>query len=264
MKLKTLLLSLFLVSTASFAQKVKYSKEEIKKMEQYLFNEGFSGPSPKKISTIILKDGTVYKGFCNDLETKKGQIYSISIKDSATKKPMTFDAEKVKEMYVFPSNFEKVIKVAKYFDNMNNITRKKLKKSTSNEHIHFVNQTVSLKNKKDNKEFLMQVINPEFNDLIEVYNDPRAQETLSHGGFSGGFPGPFPGPMGPAAGGGITKSYYVKKGDKVMWLHKADFEDNYDFLFGDNAEFMKKYPKNSVEWDYFSFLVYQYTEMSHG
>jgi hypothetical protein len=28
-----------------------------------------------------------------------------------------------------------------------------------------------------------------------------------------------------------------------MWLHKDDFEDNYDFLFGDNAEFMKKYPK---------------------
>jgi hypothetical protein len=54
------------------------------------------------------------------------------------------------------------------------------------------------------------------------------------------------------------------KGDKVMWLHKDDFEDNYDFLFGDNAEFMKKYPKNSVEWDYFSFLVNEYTEMNNG
>ncbi|WEK69377.1 MAG: hypothetical protein P0Y62_16275 [Candidatus Chryseobacterium colombiense] len=253
MKLKSLLFTLFLVSTASFAQKVKYSKEEIKKMEQYLFNEGFSGPSPKKISTIVLKDGAIYKGFCNDLETKKGQIYSISIKDSATKKPMTFDAEKVKEMYVFPSNFEKGLKVARHYSSLKSMTTKKINKSTTNEHIYFVNQTVSLKNKKDDKEFLMQVINPQFDDIISVYHDPRAKET---GGMYVG--------MGPRLTGGVTKSYYVKKGDKVMWLHKDDFEDNYDFLFGDNAEFMKKYPKNSVEWDYFSFLVYQYTEMSNG
>lgn len=47
MKLKTLVFTLFLVSASSFAQKVKYSKEEIKKMEQYLFNEGFNAPSVK-------------------------------------------------------------------------------------------------------------------------------------------------------------------------------------------------------------------------
>ena len=29
-------------------------------------------------------------------------------------------------------------------------------------------------------------------------------------------------------------------------------------------QFMKKYPKNSVEWDYFSFLVNEYTSMSNG
>jgi hypothetical protein len=50
----------------------------------------------------------------------------------------------------------------------------------------------------------------------------------------------------------------------VIWLHKDDFEDNYDFLFGDNQEFTKKYPKNSVEWDYFSFLVSEYTAMTNG
>jgi uncharacterized protein YdeI (BOF family) len=61
MKLKTLVFTLFLVSTASFAQKVKYSKEEIKKMEQYLFNEGFNAPSVKKASTVISKDGTTQR-----------------------------------------------------------------------------------------------------------------------------------------------------------------------------------------------------------
>lgn len=253
MKIKALLLALSLTSAFSFAQeKVKYSKEQIKQMEQYLFNEGFSGPSTKKISTIILKDGSTNKGYCNDIETKKGQIYEISIKDSATKKQMKFAADDVREMYILPSNFEKGLKAARFVTKVNNINRKKMNKSVSEERIHFVNQTVSLKNKKDEKEFLMQLINPEFSDIISVYHDPRAKET---GGMSFG---------GMQVSGGITKSFYVKKGDKVLWLHKDDFEDNYDFLFGDNAEFMKKYPKKSVEWDYFSFLVSEYTEMTNG
>lgn len=253
MKLKILLLTLCLAGTATFAQKVKYTKEDIKKMEMYLFNEGFNSPSPKKTSTIILKDGTAHKGFCSKIETKKGQIYEVSVKDSITKKSEVFNADQISEMYVYPTNAEKIAKVGKYMGNIRNFGTKKLTKNTSGERIHFVNQTVSLKNKKDDKEFLMQLINPEFSDIISVYHDPRAKETT---GFS---------VMGsPQLGGGVIKSYYVKKGDKVMWLHKDDFEDNYDFLFGDNAEFMKKYPKNSVEWDYFSFLVNEYTSMNNG
>ena len=253
MKLKALLLALCLVSITSFAQKVKYSKEEVKKMEMYLFNEGFNTPSPKKTSTIILKDGSEHKGFCSDIETKKGQIYEVALKDSVTKKSEKFNAENISEMYVYPSNAEKFAKVARYMGNIRNYSTKKLTKRTNNDRIYFVNQTVSLKNKKDDKEFLMQVINPGFDDIISVYHDPRAKETA---GFS---------MMGsPSLGGGVIKSYYVKKGDKVMWLHKDDFEDNYDFLFGDNEEFMKKYPKNSVEWDYFSFLVNEYTQLTNG
>ncbi|WP_294239291.1 hypothetical protein [uncultured Chryseobacterium sp.] len=253
MKLKFLLLSLSLVSTVSFAQKVKYSREEVKKMEQYLFNEGFNAPSTRKTSTVILKDGSSHKGFCSKTDTKKGQIFEVTLKDSISKKPEVFLADNISEMYLYPNEAEKFVKVAKYMGNIRNYQTKKLKNSTTKDRIHFVNQTVSLKNKKEDKEFLMQVINPEFDDIISVYHDPRAKETA---GFS---------VMGsPQLGGGVIKSYYVKKGDKVMWLHKDDFEDNYDFLFGDNAEFMKKYPKNSVEWDYFSFLVHEYTDMSNG
>ncbi|MDR2236698.1 MAG: hypothetical protein LBE92_11280 [Chryseobacterium sp.] len=252
MRLKTLLLALCIAGTTAFAQKVKYSKEEIKKMETYLFNEGFNAPSPKKTSTLILKDGTTHKGFCSRIETKKGQIYEVSIKDSITKKSTNFSADQISEMYVYPSNAEKIAKVAKYMGNIRNFGTKKLTKNTTGDRIHFVNQTVSLKNKKDDKEFLMQLINPEFNEVISVYHDPRAKETA---GFS---------MMGsPQLGGGVIKSYYVKKGDKIMWLHKDDFEDNYDFLFGDHPEFMKKYPKKSVEWDYFSFLISEYTDMSN-
>ncbi|MFC0426727.1 hypothetical protein [Chryseobacterium scophthalmum] len=254
MKFKALLLALSFTSAFSFAQdKVKYSKEDIKKMETYLFNEGFPGPSTKKISTIISKDGTINKGYCDNIETKKGQIYEISIKDSATKKKIVFNADNVNEMYIYPTKLAKILKVGKHMTNLRSLNTKKLSKNTPDGQIQFVNQTVSLKNKKDDKEFLMQLINPEFSEIISVYNDPRAKETS---GMTVGF--------GMQLGGGLAKSYYVKKGEKILWLHKDDFEDNYDFLFGDNAEFMKKYPKKSVEWGFFSFLVNEYTEMSNG
>ncbi|MCT2561451.1 hypothetical protein [Chryseobacterium herbae] len=253
MKLKILLLTLCLAGTATFAQKVKYSKEERKEMNRYLFNEGFNTASDKKVSTIILKDNTEHQGYSKSWEKQKGQILSITIEDVDTKKPMKFVAADIAEMYLYATETEKSMKAASFISNMRNYSTKKYSKSTTNEAIRFENQTVSLKNKKESRAFLMQVINPEFNEIISVYYDPFASTTATTG-FAGA----------PAFGGGVIKSYYVKKGDKVMWLHKDDFEDNYDFLFGDNPEFMKKYPKNSVEWNYFSFLVYQYTDMSHA
>lgn len=253
MRLKTLLLALCVASTAAFAQKVKYSKEERKEMNRYLFNEGFNTATDKKVSTIILKDNTEHQGYSKSWEKQRGQILSITIEDVDTRKPIKFEAADIAEMYLYATETEKSMKAAKFISNMRNYSTKKYGKSVTDDAIPYENQIVSLKNKKEPRAFLMQVINPEFNELITVYHDPFASETASTG-FAGA----------PAFGGGVIKSYYIKKGSKVMWLHKDDFEDNYDFLFGDNPEFMKKYPKNSVEWNYLSFLIYQYTEMNHG
>ena len=251
MKIKILLLVASLLGANTFAQKVKYTDEEEKIMETYLFDAQFPGASKKKSSTIVLKDGSVHKGFYENIKSKKSQIYSISIKDSATKKPMTFDAEKVSEMYLYKSGFGKVMMVGKHMTNLRNIQTKNLGAITSKDYVHLINKTASSKNKKDEQTFLMQLINPEFDKIISVYNDPRAHQT---NGFAA---------VGPVQlGGGVLKSYYIKKDNKVLWLQKSDFEDNYDFLFGDNPEFMAKYPKKSVNWGYFSFLVMKYTEMS--
>lgn len=253
MKIKALLLAFSLLGTISFAQeKIKYSKEQKKEMNQYLFKEGFDTASPKKISTIILKNNEEYQGYFKSWEKQKGQILSITIEDADTEKKQKFEAQDIAEMYLYAAEVEKSMKAAKFISNIRNYSTKKFRNQTTDEAIHFVNQKASLKNKKDDKEFLMQLVNPDSSEIISVYHDPRAKET---GGISIG--------GSPQLGGGVTKSYYVKKGDKVLWLHKDDFEENYDFLFGDNADFIKKYPKNSVEWDYFSFLVSEYTEMSN-
>lgn len=86
MKLKLFTLSFILMIGFSFAQKVKYSKDQIDKMETYFFNEGFAKPDKVKTSTIISKDGVTTVGYCTDVERKKGQIYSITVNDSITGK----------------------------------------------------------------------------------------------------------------------------------------------------------------------------------
>lgn len=252
MKLHLLLfISLFACSISTAQDKVKYTDEERDLLKTYFFAEGFNQPATKKVSTLILKDGSEHRGYCKGVMTKKGQIYEIVFKDSITDKKQTYKAEQIAEAYLFASGFEKFGKVSQKFNNYGMGRRNSVKKLTSNDEILFVNQKVSLKNRKDEKEFLMQLINPDFSSIISVYHDPFAKESK---GFSIG--------GAPAIGGGVIKSYYVQKGDKIIWLPKGDFEENYEFLFGDNPAFMAKYPYKSVNWDWLSALILEYTRMS--
>lgn len=253
MKLKFLSILFMMACGSAFAQeKIKYSDEDRDMLKAYYFNEGFNQPAMKKVSTVIMKDGTEHKGYCKGVITKKGQIAEIYFKDSITDQKSTYEASQIAEAYLYASGFEKFGKVSQKMGNFGMGRQNSVKKLTSNDQIYFVNQKVSLKNKKEEQEFLMQLINPDFSQIISVYHDPFAKE--SKGYSIGGAPA--------IGGSGVIKSYYVQKGEKVMWLPKSDFEENYEFLFGDNAEFMAKYPYNSINWDWFSALVLEYTKMS--
>lgn len=236
--------------SAQNGEKIKYSKEKIKEMEMYLFEDVFTSVNNKKTSTVVLKDGKVIKGYFKDIDRKKGQITSIEFKDSITGDKKEFDASLISELYLAPSKFEKGMKAFKNATNIRSLATKNMKKATNKETVFFKNQMVSLKNKKENKEYLMQLINPEFDGVIEVYGDPNANETqgMSFGGMQ--------------MGGGLLKSFYLKKDNKVFWMHKSDFSDYYNEIFGDNAEFMKQYPLNSIEWGYLSYLIYEYSRMT--
>ncbi len=239
------------VQVQTYAQeKVKFSKDQLKKMDDDLFDEMFIGVTPKKTTTVILKDGTKIQGAATDIDRKKGQIYSIEIKDGSGKKK-EYKAEEIAEMYLPISGAAKASKVGSYFGNSSNWGRKSLNNSTNPNEVYVRNVKASLKNKKEEQEFLMQLINPQFSRIIEVYADPAASQTTSMS-FGGS----------PSFGGGVIKSYYIRKNDQVIWLKKSDFEENYDFLFGDNLEFITKFPSRSVKWEHLSYLIAQYTKMS--
>lgn len=252
---KIIMYSFLAAITLSTAQmqaqeKVKYTKEQLKMMDDDLFDEMFIGVSSKKTSTIVLKNGSKIQGSASGINRKKGQIYSIDIKDGSGKKT-EYKADDIAEMYLPISGMAKASKMNGYFSNTKNWGRKNLTKTTNPDEVYVRNVKASLKNKKDEQEFLMQLINPEFSHIIEVYADPAAKESTSVS-FGGS----------PAIGGGVTKSYYIKKNDQVMWLTKSDFKEQYNFLFGDNNEFMEKYPYNSIKWEHLSFLIAEYTNLS--
>lgn len=250
--LKIMAISLFLVCGSAMAQKVKYSKNELKNLKTYYFNEGFVTPATKKVSTVVMKDGSVINGYCKGIKSKRSQIHTLVFKDSVTGESLKIPAEDIAEAFLFASNMEKIGKAIKIVEYMGTSRRSNMTKATTDDQIYFVNQSVSLKNKKEEQEFLMQLINPNFDDLIAVYFDPRAHESQGYG------------VQGLKFGGGTIMSYYIKKDDRIFWLRRTHFKEEYENLFGDNEEFMKKYPYKSVDWDYISALVLEYTKMTLG
>lgn len=250
MKTQILIFAFAFMGNLFFSQGI--SKEQKKEMDNYLFQESFKSVSPKKPSTVILKNGTSHVGFCRDLDKKQGQIYSITIADTVSGNQQTFEANQIQELRLYAGGFAKVMKMDKYFStgNASNWGKKSAKSMWKNDEIPFLNEKLLLPFAREEKEYLMQLINPNFANKIQVYADPRAQETstVKVGGFG--------------VTGGVTKSFYVKKNDRIFLLEKKNFKEEYQNLFGDNAEFMAKYPADAVEWNYLSWLINEYDKMS--
>lgn len=249
MKSKLIVILFFFISGISMGQKKNYSKEEVQMLNEYYFNEGFIRPATKKVSTIILKDGTEIKGYVQGVRGKSHQINRIILIDSATDEKIDLNVEKILEAYLFAGGFDKFFKVEDQIMRAGTGQRKNMRKATAADEIYFVNKSVSLKNKKTEQELLLQLINPEFDDFIAVYFDPMSNE--SSGASIGGL----------KLGGGVLMSYYIEKGDEILWLRKKDFEKHYNFLFGDNPEFMAQYPAKTAKWEWFSALVLEYSKM---
>lgn len=245
MNIKLLLLaSLLIVSGVSFGQKQKYSKEETKELKTYYFDEGFTMPARKKTSTLIMKDGSEIKGNISNFKSKRMMMNIIILSDKTE-----YDAKDIKEAYIFASGFEQFGKKNDQINSAGTKRKSASKKDTENDELYFASRAVSIQNKKEPIDVLLQLINSSFDDYISIYFDPSARE--SSGTSIGGV----------TLGGGVLKSYYIEKDGKVVWLSKKNFKDQYNFMFGDSPEFMAKYPFGSINWDWLSGLVLEYSKM---
>lgn len=251
---KFILSTLFLFIGLSFYAQEDSSDKKFLKTNH--FQPGFIIPAKKKVSLLILQDGTELQGYCEKVKYDKNLIQSIRFKESESGNVHELSAGKIKEAYLYPSGMEKFSNISQLATRIP--THRASNKLVGDESI-FIMETMGIKNKKKQKQYLLQLLNPGENEIISVYFDPTAKET--QGADIGRLGGKaLSGAM--KIGGGILQSYYIKKGDRIIWLPKKNFKKEYDFLFGDNPEFMSLYPYKSSGWKRLSALIMTYNEMS--
>ena len=193
-----------------------------------------------------LEDGTTVKGYIVDIDRKKGLIEEIVIKDSTSKKKVTYKPEQVKNMYLPPSGYDKLMRLN---DKLND-TQKWSDEKVNVEYIkqgYVLFEKSEVMIKKNKMTLLVQLLNPEFSGKIRVYLDPNASETTSYG--AGGF----------KLAGGDAKSYYVKKGEEVAFkLQSKNYEEEYKHLYGDCATFFDANVKK-FDWSDLAKNIFDYT-----
>ena len=245
MKVKVVSLFFFISGVMCFAQ------EDLKEREkQAAFDPAYSSYSRKKPAYVTMKDGTKWEGEIKDVDRKKGQIDELKLVVDGKKKK--FAADEISDLFMAPSGFDQFNKQLNFISDAT-----KWGKTDASEHLAkgytmYTNEMVSLKNKKKPSEFLMQTVNPRYNQVIQVFADPWAKETMSIG-------------VGNLKlAGGIAKSYYVKKGEEIVWLTKKNFDEHYDRLFMDNDQFKAKYADGEYKWSLLGVYILDYTEFTLG
>ena len=230
---------------------VCFAQEDLKEREkQAAFDPAYSSYSRKKPAYVTLKDGEKIEADIKDVDRKKGQINEIKFIKPDGKK-IRIMANEITDLYMAPSGLEKMSERSNFFNDATKWGKSDASKYLSKGYTMYTNQLVSLKNKKKEAEYLMQVINPKFSQYIQVYSDPWAKETMSIGVGS------------LKLAGGIKKSYYIKKGgEKVLWLTKKDFDEHFASLFMDNDKFKAKYADHKFKWSLLGVYVLDYTEFS--
>jgi len=109
----------------------------------------------------------------------------------------------------------------------------------------------SMKNnyrKKKVEPLLLQLLNPSFTNVLKVYHDPLASETVSVGY------------AGVKLAGGADKSYFVKKGDNVAYrLKKKNLDEYKAQIFDACADVYKDTVESRLKWGLFPKLLYEYS-----
>jgi len=206
----------------------------------------------KKPATVFLKNGKRLKGYIRNVRTKGWLITHIILKDPKTGEKRKISAEEIKEFYAYPMAMERFFAVMDVLNNANKMMRTNLKeKYFKDGAVYYQNVYVSRKNRKQPREYLLQLLNPTFSRYIEVFANPSEKYSQGNIGLSNG----------PQLSGGLEHTYYVRKGEETFFLKKSQFKKQYERLFGDNPEFMRKYPAKKAKWKYFSQYVLEYTRM---
>lgn len=208
------------------------------------FLPAFDMFSKNKECYITLNNGTKVSGHIRDIDRKKGLIEEITIMTSDDKKK-TYLPKDIKEMYLPPNSFEKIIDMDNALSDVRTYSGEIDVNHIANGMAYFITVPVILK--KEAEMLLLQVVNPSFSNKVMVFHDPYAAETMSVG--IGGM----------NVAGGDDKSYFVKVGEKPAFkLKKKNFKEEFENIFASCPEIIQKY-KSKINWLDFNEQVYECT-----
>ncbi|OIN58144.1 hypothetical protein [Arsenicibacter rosenii] len=189
----------------------------------------FSGSKP---GYLITKSGERIDFILDDLDRKKGLIIRVEGKTTDGKK-FKYEAADIQELGLNPSDYAKFSSVMNSTSSIVKAQKTKVSESTRNLVI-FSQEHLD----DQDRDVLVQLVNPGFDSRIKVFDDPFATQTMGVGVY------------GMQVTGGMDKSFYVKANGKVFRLKKKNYDEYFPILFGSCPAVMSKYGKGFAWRDF--------------
>lgn len=178
---------------------------------------------------VLLKSGQVVEGTIHSTNSGRG-INQVKMEDTQGIKH-TLRAEEIQEFAVAMNGAVRL----QYFSERGSSVKKLLSKDqpTAKPKDFIIYRNTSINGEK---ELLLQLLNPEFDDIFEVYYDPFARKTTSLEGELITWTGD------------KHRAYFISKnGSSLLKVKKGNYKKAFDTLFGDCQEILSEVKKTKLE-----------------
>lgn len=214
---------------------------------QILFAQAFIAPVsqlPLNTEAVVVKaDGTVITGEIKSAILITGVLKSFTLKDNDGNK-IKFKADEVKAIKVKPGLLGKLDMISEKTSSLKEMLETDFDEIIDREWVYF-EQVISPKKKK--KPLLLQKLNPGFDKVIKIYNDPGAMETgiVSSGDLN--------------IMGGEDRSYIaVKNNGDTFYLRKISYEKTVKDKFSDCSAFVNHFEGQKFKFRDIVMHIYTY------
>lgn len=192
---------------------------------------------PAEVTSL---DGTIIKGDVKMASFGNNGITGFYLKDEAGLKHK-FKADEVKMLKLKVEGLAKLEIIGEQSSNLSKLANSNFKEVTEREFIYWKR----VKHPEKDKYLLLQLLNPGFDSLLEVYDLPNARTAES---FSGDI----------AISGDMPKAYYVVKNGETLEIKKKKYKkQDFELLFSDCPVIIEN---NKPDFKHFAEHVFFYNE----
>lgn len=194
-----------------------------------------SGPAQ-----VTLLDGSVVNGKIKMASFGPNGIMSINMLDEAGSK-QKYKANQIEEIKLKVDGLAKLEIIAEQSSNISKLAKSNFKEVVDREYIYWKR----VKHPKKDKYFLLQLLNPDFDKLMQVYDMPNARSGETSSGNIG-------------ISGNEATAYYVVKNSETLVITKKKYKkQDFELLFSDCPTITEN---NKPDFKAFAEHVFFYNE----